>query len=182
MEEYPDKLDAEGKRLLNSIWANACSMSELIDGLLTFSPLGRQPPLIPSMLQRTAGVSGPGRLEPASLEVEINRSTTVPARLSAFSGGDVWAETHKHPSRGSSQHEDEESSTSAHSNGILEWSTHVDRHRTKPQRGTSCDNVRGPIESGPDNSRALRIRPERVESRQGPVDDGPGLPDECDSL
>src|SRR5438045_8475840 len=42
MEEYPDKIDAEGKRLLNIIRSNARSMSELIDGLLTFSHLGRQ--------------------------------------------------------------------------------------------------------------------------------------------
>ena len=43
MEEYPDKLDTEGKRLLDIIRRNARSMSELIDGLLTFSHLGRQP-------------------------------------------------------------------------------------------------------------------------------------------
>src|SRR5438477_11125231 len=42
-EEYPDKMDGEGKRLLNIIRSNARSMSELIDGLLTFSRLGRQP-------------------------------------------------------------------------------------------------------------------------------------------
>src|SRR5438132_1960508 len=42
-EEYPEKLDSEGKRLLNIIRTNARSMSELIDGLLTFSRLGRQP-------------------------------------------------------------------------------------------------------------------------------------------
>jgi two-component system sensor kinase len=43
MEEYPAKLDDEGKRLLNIIRTNSRSMSELIDGLLTFSHLGRQP-------------------------------------------------------------------------------------------------------------------------------------------
>jgi len=43
MEEYPNKMDAEGKRLLNVVRANARSMSELIDGLLAFSHLGRQP-------------------------------------------------------------------------------------------------------------------------------------------
>jgi PAS domain S-box-containing protein len=43
MEEYPSKLDDEGKRLLNIIRSNSRSMSELIDGLLTFSHLGRQP-------------------------------------------------------------------------------------------------------------------------------------------
>src|SRR5437899_1134690 len=43
MEEYPDKLDNEGKRLLNVIRTNASSLSELINGLLTFSRLGRQP-------------------------------------------------------------------------------------------------------------------------------------------
>src|SRR5437016_2423262 len=42
-EEYPEKLDPEGKRLLNVIRTNARSLSELIDGLLTFSRLGRQP-------------------------------------------------------------------------------------------------------------------------------------------
>ena len=43
MEEYPDRLDAEGKRLLNIVRSNARSLSELIDGLLAFSHLGRQP-------------------------------------------------------------------------------------------------------------------------------------------
>jgi PAS domain S-box-containing protein len=43
MEEYPDKIDAEGRRLLNIIRSNSRGMSELIDGLLTFSRLGRQP-------------------------------------------------------------------------------------------------------------------------------------------
>ena len=43
MEEYPDKMDAEGNRLLNIIRSNARSLSELIDGLLAFSRLGRQP-------------------------------------------------------------------------------------------------------------------------------------------
>src|SRR5436853_3130587 len=43
MEEYPDKLDSEGKRLLNIIRQNAQGLSELIVGLLTFSHLGRQP-------------------------------------------------------------------------------------------------------------------------------------------
>jgi len=42
-EEYPEKLDSEGKRLLSVIRTNARSLSELIDGLLTFSRLGRQP-------------------------------------------------------------------------------------------------------------------------------------------
>src|SRR6266487_348448 len=43
MEEYPDKIDAEGKRLLNIIRTNAETMGQLIDGLLAFSHLGRQP-------------------------------------------------------------------------------------------------------------------------------------------
>src|SRR3989454_1484732 len=43
MEEYPDKLDSEGKRLLNIIRQNAQGLGELIVGLLTFSHLGRQP-------------------------------------------------------------------------------------------------------------------------------------------
>jgi signal transduction histidine kinase len=42
MEEYPNKLDAEGKRLLNIIRSNARSLGELIDGLLTFSHLRNQ--------------------------------------------------------------------------------------------------------------------------------------------
>jgi two-component system sensor kinase len=42
MEEYPERLDTEGKRLLNVIRSNSRSLSELIDGLLTFSRLGRQ--------------------------------------------------------------------------------------------------------------------------------------------
>ena len=43
VEEYPEKVDAEGKRLLHIIRTNARSLSELIDGLLAFSRLGRQP-------------------------------------------------------------------------------------------------------------------------------------------
>src|SRR2546425_5231432 len=43
VEEYPDRLDVEGNRLLNIIRTNARSMSELIDGLLAFSHLGKQP-------------------------------------------------------------------------------------------------------------------------------------------
>jgi PAS domain S-box-containing protein len=43
MQEYPEKLDTEGNRLLNIIRGNAQSLSELIDGLLAFSRLGRQP-------------------------------------------------------------------------------------------------------------------------------------------
>src|SRR5881628_1141146 len=43
MEEYPDRMDAEGKRLLNIIRQNAQGLGELIVGLLTFSHLGRQP-------------------------------------------------------------------------------------------------------------------------------------------
>src|SRR5207249_2243189 len=43
VEEYQDKLDKEGKRLVDIIRTNARSISELIDGLLTFSRLGRQP-------------------------------------------------------------------------------------------------------------------------------------------
>jgi light-regulated signal transduction histidine kinase (bacteriophytochrome) len=43
MEEYPDRMDAEGKRLLNIIRSNAGQMAQLIDGLLMFSHTGRQP-------------------------------------------------------------------------------------------------------------------------------------------
>jgi PAS domain S-box-containing protein len=43
MEEYPNKLDSEGKRLLNLICGNTRLMAELIDGLLMFSHMGRQP-------------------------------------------------------------------------------------------------------------------------------------------
>jgi light-regulated signal transduction histidine kinase (bacteriophytochrome) len=43
VEEYSEKLDKEGKRLLDIIRTNSRSISELIDGLLTFSRLGRQP-------------------------------------------------------------------------------------------------------------------------------------------
>jgi two-component system sensor kinase len=42
MEEYPEKMDVEGNRLLNIIRSNARSMSELIDGLMAFSHLGKQ--------------------------------------------------------------------------------------------------------------------------------------------
>src|SRR5215831_7533681 len=43
MEEYPDKLDSEGKRLLNVVRSNATLIAQLIDGLLVFSHTGRQP-------------------------------------------------------------------------------------------------------------------------------------------
>ncbi len=43
MEEYPNKIDSEGKRLLNIIRSNAAQMAQLIDGLLMFSHTGRQP-------------------------------------------------------------------------------------------------------------------------------------------
>jgi PAS domain S-box-containing protein len=43
LEEYAAKMDIEGKRLLNIIRSNSRSLSELIDGLLAFSRLGRQP-------------------------------------------------------------------------------------------------------------------------------------------
>src|SRR5215471_1853236 len=42
MEEYPDKMDGEGKRLLNIIRSNAQSLNEMIDGLLSLSHLGRR--------------------------------------------------------------------------------------------------------------------------------------------
>lgn len=42
LEDYSDKFDAEGKRLLNVIINNAHKMGQLIDDLLTFSRLGRQ--------------------------------------------------------------------------------------------------------------------------------------------
>ncbi|MFZ2301602.1 MAG: ATP-binding protein [Gallionella sp.] len=40
-EEYADRLDDEGKRLLNVVGDNARKMGELIDGLLAFSRAGR---------------------------------------------------------------------------------------------------------------------------------------------
>lgn len=40
-EEYADRLDEEGQRLLNVVNENTTTMDELIDGLLTFSRLGR---------------------------------------------------------------------------------------------------------------------------------------------
>jgi PAS domain S-box-containing protein len=42
LEEYGDKYDAEGKRLLNIIRGNTQKMGELIDALLTLSRLGRK--------------------------------------------------------------------------------------------------------------------------------------------
>ena len=43
IEDYGDKLDAEGVRLLNVIRTNAQNMGQLIDDLLQFSRLSRQP-------------------------------------------------------------------------------------------------------------------------------------------
>jgi signal transduction histidine kinase len=43
VEEYGDKVDKEGQRLLEIVRTNARGLSELIDGLLTFSRLGHQP-------------------------------------------------------------------------------------------------------------------------------------------
>ena len=42
MEDYAPRLDAEGKRYLGLIQANAHQMGQLIDDLLAFSRLGRQ--------------------------------------------------------------------------------------------------------------------------------------------
>jgi len=42
LEDYSDKLDSEGNRLLNNIIDNAKMMGQLIDDLLTFSRLGRK--------------------------------------------------------------------------------------------------------------------------------------------
>jgi signal transduction histidine kinase len=42
IEDYSDKIDEEGNRLLNVIIANAKKMGQLIDDLLEFSRLGRQ--------------------------------------------------------------------------------------------------------------------------------------------
>ena len=42
LDDYADKLDAEGRHFLNSICANTEKMSQLIDDLLTFSRLSRQ--------------------------------------------------------------------------------------------------------------------------------------------
>jgi signal transduction histidine kinase len=42
IEDYADRLDAEGNRLLNVIISNAKKMGQLIDDLLEFSRLGRQ--------------------------------------------------------------------------------------------------------------------------------------------
>ncbi len=41
LEEYVDKLDDEGKRMLNVVGGNARKMGQLIDGLLAFSRVGR---------------------------------------------------------------------------------------------------------------------------------------------
>jgi len=43
MEDYHDKLDDEGKRLLAELQFNNRKMADLIDDLLTFSRLGRKP-------------------------------------------------------------------------------------------------------------------------------------------
>jgi len=42
IEDYADKFDEEGKRLLNIVSSNAQKMGQLIDDLLTFSRTGRQ--------------------------------------------------------------------------------------------------------------------------------------------
>src|SRR5579872_3093256 len=41
-DDYEDKLDSEGKRLIDVIRNNTLNMGRLIDGLLAFSRLGRQ--------------------------------------------------------------------------------------------------------------------------------------------
>src|SRR5579884_86851 len=41
-DDYQDKLDAEGNRLIEIIRQNTLNMGRLIDGLLAFSRLGRQ--------------------------------------------------------------------------------------------------------------------------------------------
>jgi len=43
LEEYSDKLDSEGKRLLGVVRSSAQEMADLIDGILGFLRLGREP-------------------------------------------------------------------------------------------------------------------------------------------
>src|SRR5205807_2140119 len=70
-EEYPEKLDAEGKRLLNIIRTNASSLSELINGLLTFSRLGRQPLEQTDVNMQEAAKNVFGEVQAANKEREI---------------------------------------------------------------------------------------------------------------
>jgi PAS domain S-box-containing protein len=81
MEEYPDKMDAEGKRLLNIIRSNARSMSELIDGLLAFSHLGRQPldQADINMQELAKSVSGEVQAANKEREVTMNLGKLPPA-------------------------------------------------------------------------------------------------------
>ncbi len=74
-EDYAERIDAEGKRMLGVVRENAAQMAQLIDDLLAFSRLGQQPvsaaPVDMDLLVRDA-LAGlfPGK-DPAVLGVEF---------------------------------------------------------------------------------------------------------------
>jgi PAS domain S-box-containing protein len=81
LEDYGDKFDADGARVLNVIRSNTQNMGRLIDDLLAFSRLGRKPmerSLI-DMKELAADVSGQVNLASAEKEIHFNLGSLPPA-------------------------------------------------------------------------------------------------------
>lgn len=81
-EDYADRLDAEGKRLLSVVRSNANRMGILIDDLLTFSKLGRQSTnsVHIDMTDLVREVCTEIQAAPSSSPVEFNISSVPAAR------------------------------------------------------------------------------------------------------
>ena len=82
LEEYQDKLDAEGRRLLDTVRGNVRKMAQLIDDILDFSRTGRM-----QMMSAEVDMEGLARevmeeLKPASAgrEVRVQIASLPPAR------------------------------------------------------------------------------------------------------
>jgi signal transduction histidine kinase len=92
-EDYADRLDAEGKRLLSVVRSNAQRMGTLIDDLLTFARLGRQPTnsVHIDMTELAREVCVDIRAAPFSSSVEFDISSLPAARGDRTMLKQVWA-------------------------------------------------------------------------------------------
>lgn len=92
-EDYSDKLDAEGKKCIDVIAANATRMGHLINDLLEFSRMGRKPmqdksilmtELVKVVLEEVKGLAG------AAFHAEIHLHTLKPATGDPAMLKQVW--------------------------------------------------------------------------------------------
>jgi len=92
-EDYADRLDAEGKRLLSVVRSNAHRMGTLIDDLLAFSKLGRQSTnsVHIDMTALAREVCAEIRATPSSSPVEFDISSVPAARGDRPMLKQVWA-------------------------------------------------------------------------------------------